>query len=56
MPSEIDLLGARLARMKFLVDALEAERGANKDLHDTFSKLKREIEQARTALRNDERK
>jgi hypothetical protein len=52
MPPESELLAARLARMKFLVDALEVECGAGRDIQENFLKLKREIEQARAALRD----
>jgi hypothetical protein len=51
VPTESELLAARLARMKFLVDALEVECGTGQAIRENFLKLKREIEQARAALR-----
>jgi hypothetical protein len=50
-PSQDEILLARLTRMKYLIDALEAACGESKDLQEIFVKLKHEMEAARASLR-----
>jgi hypothetical protein len=51
VPSEADLLAARLARMKALLDALEDACAESAEHRELFLKLRSEMEAARTALR-----
>ena len=50
IPDDPELLAARLARMKPLVEALEAE-SASSAQQQTFLKLRRELQAARDALK-----
>jgi hypothetical protein len=50
-PSESEILAARLARMKTLVDALENACSESADQHELFLKLRAEMQAARDALR-----
>ena len=42
--SEAEVIAARLARMKKLIDALQTECAASAEQRETFLKLKRELE------------
>jgi len=50
-PSEIEVLAARLTRMKALVEALEEECSSSEEQHQRFLKLKAELAAARLALK-----
>ena len=49
-PSESELLAERLARMKLLIESLEAECSQTAEQRETFLKLKREMDAARQSL------
>ena len=51
MPTEPEILAARLTRIKYLIDALEAACSKSLESRDTFLKLKQEIDAARAAVR-----
>jgi len=51
MPTEAEILAARLARMKILVESLEEACSQSASQHDTFLRLKQELDAARTALK-----
>jgi hypothetical protein len=48
--TEAEILAARLARMKSLVEALETECSTTAAQRDRFLRLRRELEAARLAL------
>jgi hypothetical protein len=50
-PAESEILGARLARMKTLVDALEVACSEGAERRDLFVKLKQEMAAAREGLK-----
>lgn len=50
MPPESDILAARLARMKNLIDSLEKACSESTQQRDLFLKLKQEMAAARAAL------
>lgn len=50
-PSEAELLAARLARMKHLIESLEEACSQTDEQHDNFLKLKKELAAARLALK-----
>jgi hypothetical protein len=49
--SEAEVLAARLARMKSMVDSLERACSESQEQHDLFRKLKQEMEAARADLK-----
>ena len=49
--SETDILAARLARMKMMIDSLERACSESQEQHELFRKLKQEMEAARAALK-----
>ena len=51
MPNDADDLAARLTRIKYLIDALDAVSSHSQEQLDLFVKVKHEIETARAALR-----
>ena len=51
-PSESEMLAARLARMKALIESLEAECSQSAEQRETFAKLKREMDTAQQSLRS----
>ena len=51
MPPEAEILAARLARMKALIESLEEVCSESAEQHDIFVKLKREMAAARKALK-----
>ena len=53
MPVQVEILAARLARIKTLVDTLEPVCLQSEASRDTFQKLKLELEAARIAVRID---
>lgn len=53
MPVEAEVLAARLARIKTLLDALEPVCLDRASSRDTFQQLKLELEAARIAVRFD---
>jgi hypothetical protein len=53
MAVEVEILAARLTRIKTLVDALEPVCLQSEASRDTFQKLKLELEAARIAVRFD---
>ena len=53
MAVEVEVLAARLARIKTLLDALEPVCLQSEASRDTFQKLKLELEAARIAVRLD---
>ena len=53
MLAEAEVLAARLARIKVLLDALERECLESGPTRETFQKLKLELEAARIAVRLD---
>jgi hypothetical protein len=50
-PTEAEIIAARLTRMKFLIDALEAQFSTNAQHQETFLKLKQELDATRIALK-----
>lgn len=50
MPSDSELLAARLARLKALAESLESACSQSADQRTTFAKLKAEMDAARAAL------
>ena len=54
MPVQVEILAARLARIKTLVDTLEPVCLQSEASRDTFQKLKLELEAARIAVRIDQ--
>jgi hypothetical protein len=50
MPSEAELLAARLVRLKTIVDSLESECAASSIAREKFAALKIEMETVRAAL------
>ncbi len=50
MPTEAEILAIRLARMRVLLDSLEAVSARNAEQHDIFVKLKLEMDAATAAL------
>jgi hypothetical protein len=52
-PTDAEILVARLARMKALIDALEAECDTGAEQHQRFLRLKGELEAARLSLQLD---
>jgi hypothetical protein len=51
MPTEADILAARLTRMKQLIEALEAGLSESGEQREIFLKLKQEMTAAREALK-----
>ncbi len=51
MPLESDILAARLARMKHLIDSLEKACSESAEQRDIFLKLRQEMSAARDALK-----
>jgi hypothetical protein len=51
MPAEAEILAARLARIKTLLDALHRECHESGPTRETFQKLKLELEAARISVR-----
>ena len=51
MPTDAEILAARLSRIKYLIDALEVACSKTPESRDTFLKLKQEIDAARAAVR-----
>ncbi len=51
-PSESEILAARLARMKSLIDSLEKVCSDNAEQQQTFLKLKQEMAAARAGLKS----
>jgi hypothetical protein len=51
MPSEAEILAARLARIKQLVEGLEAVCSHIPEQRESFVKLKRELDAVREALK-----
>ena len=51
MPSESEILATRLARMKSLIEALEAACSQSSEQREMFVKLKQEMDAARAALK-----
>jgi hypothetical protein len=49
-PFEADLLAARLARMKYLIDALEVISVGTAEQRDLFLRLKQDLEAARLTV------
>ena len=49
--TEAEVLAARLARMKTLIDALEDECSNSEEQHQRFLRLKAELAAARLALK-----
>ena len=49
--TESEMLAARLARMKVLVESLEAECSHTAEVRDTIMKLKRELDESKKALK-----
>ena len=49
-PSESEILAARLARMKALIESLEDACSASAEQRETFLRLKQEMAAAREAL------
>jgi hypothetical protein len=54
MPTEAEILAARLARIKVLIDSLDAVTGRTAEQQAAFIKLKQEIEAVRESLRTVE--
>jgi hypothetical protein len=52
MPTEAEILNARLARMRVLLDSLEAVCAASEEQRAIFLKLKREMDAATAALKS----
>jgi hypothetical protein len=50
MPSESDILAARLARIKHLIDSLENACATSAKIQETFAKLHGEMEAARDTV------
>jgi hypothetical protein len=50
-PSESEILAARLARMKNLIDSLEQACSESADQRDLFLRLRQEMAAARAALK-----
>jgi hypothetical protein len=50
MPTDSELLAARLVRMKVLIEALETACSQNTENREIFAKLIREMDAARAAL------
>ena len=50
-PTEAEVVAARLARMKTLIDALEGECSASAEQHQRFLTLRGELDAARKALK-----
>jgi hypothetical protein len=50
MPSESEILAARLARIKHLIDSLERACATSAKIQDTFTKLHSEMEAARDSV------
>ena len=51
MTTEAELLAARLARIKGILADLERECATGVDAHETFRKLKAELDAARESLK-----
>ena len=51
LPTEAELLAARITRIKLMLATLERECGATLDANRTFLKLKAELDVARESLR-----
>jgi hypothetical protein len=51
MPTEADVLAVCLARIKCLLDSLEAACWQSAEQRDTFQKLRRELQSARDSLK-----
>jgi hypothetical protein len=51
MPTEAEILSARLARMKALIDSLEAVCAQTVEQRETFLKLRQEMDAARAAMK-----
>jgi hypothetical protein len=52
MPSEAEILAARLARMKYLIDSLEAQFAKSEAQRELFLKLRDELEAVRAAMKS----
>jgi hypothetical protein len=51
MATDADVLALRLARIKYLLDSLEATCLPNAEQRDTFEKLRQELQSARDLLK-----
>jgi len=51
MPTEAEVLAIRLARIKYLLDSLEATCLRSPEQRDTFQKLRQELQSARDSLK-----
>ena len=50
-PTEVELIEARLTRMKYLLDALATQLDTTDEVREQLQKLRRELELTRTAVR-----
>ena len=50
MPTEAEVLAIRLARIKYLIDSLEAACSRSAEQRDTFQKLRQELQSVRESL------
>jgi hypothetical protein len=51
MPTEAEVLAIRVARIKYLLDSLEAASSRSPQRRDTFQKLQQELQSARDVLK-----
>ena len=54
MPNETEIIAARLARMRYLIDSLEAQFAKSEAQRELLLKLSNELEAVRAALKVDQ--